>query len=187
MPSLLRSCQSVKSNSKATKVSIARLNTLLFQGPSQAFNMPLLWYTSSAYQPLVVPFTVAVKQGIGGISSNPPDPQSEATNTITRSWEPQSWQRRETSAQEHLVSGLRDQIPGFHQITFHLQRIHQTRSFWTLINNLTKHYHLNASQTILRFLLLIASNIELHQSFGFQSRDSSVHNVHSTQCKLSNF
>ena len=109
------------------------------------------WYTSSAYQPLVVPFTVAVKQGIGGISSNPPDPQSEATNTITRSWEPQSWQRRETSAQEHLVSGLRDQIPGFHQITFHLQRIHQTRSFWTLINNLTKHYHLNANQTILRF------------------------------------
>ena len=146
-------------------------------------------YTSRAYQPLVFPFTVAVKQGIGGISSNPLDPQSEATNTITRSWEPQSWQRRETSAQEHLVSGLRDQILGFHQITFHLQRIHQTRSFWTLINNLTKHYHLNDNQTILRFLLLliVASNIELYQSFGFQSRDSSVYNVHSAQCKLSSF
>ena len=183
MPSLLRSCQSVKSNSKATKVSIARLNTLFHHWPSICHCLNFR-YTNSAYQPLVVPFTVAVKQGIVAFLA------THWTHNLrqrTPSQEPQSGQRTETSAQEHLVSGLRDQIPGFHQITFHLRRIHQTRSFWTLINNLTKHYHLNANQTILRILLLSASNIELHQSFGFQSRDSSVYNVHSPQCKLSSF
>ena len=88
----------------------------------------------------------------------------------TPSQEPQSWQRRETSTQEHLVFGLRDQIPGFHQITFHLQRIHQTRSFWTLINNQTKHYHSNAnpfydssfsSQAISSYIRALVSNQEI--------------------------
>ena len=155
MPSLLRSCQSVKSNSKATKVSIARLNTLLFQVPSQAsidclnFCIPVvpisLW---------LIHLLLLLNRGLVAFLA------THWTHNLrqrTPSQEPQSGQRTETSAQEHLVSGLRDQIPGFHQITFHLRRIHQTRSFWTLINNLTKHYHLNANQTILRILLLIAT------------------------------
>ena len=122
---------------------------------------------------------VAVKQGIGGISSNPLDPQSEATNTITRATIWTTNRDKRTRASSVRITRSDPRLP-----SDYFSLIADPSN---TINNLTKHYHLNANQTILRILLLSASNIELHQSFGFQSRDSSVYNVHSPQCKLSNF